>query len=652
MPDECILIVEDDRGLSALLKEHLESLGYGSVQAYCAADAMAMLKSRDCVLVLMDYALPDAGGGELVRELQALELPPPFVVITGHGSEQVAVSMMKGGARDYLVKDSLLLERLGPVITRVLQQSDTERRLARAEASLRESEERWKFALESTAQGVWDWDLVEDRAYFSPGWLQIAGLQEGEAGTGLEPWLMRVHPEDRPFLADALRRHLAGEAHDFASEHRLRHGTTGYRWYFSMGKVIARDAAGKPLRMIGTLQDTTERHELAERLQHTQKLESLGVMAAGVAHDFNNLLMVVIGHADMLLKTTPATDPRRVPLEEIRKAAMRSAELSRQMLTYAGKSTVVLHEVCIHTLIQAALPGFRRALPVNITLRVDLAAQLPMVKADAAQFQTLLGNLVDNAREAIGEAPGRIVLRTGRVYLSADDLRDAAVVVAPGADGYAFLAIEDTGCGMDADTRERMFDPFFSTKFPGRGLGLPTVLGIVRGHGGTVKVTSEPGAGTTVTVYFPALAGPAGVSAPDAGATVEDLSCSGRRGILVVDDEAGIRRMIQKVLERAGYQVYCAANGAEGLALFKEKQELFALVLLDLKMLPMDGEAMMGGLRALDPHIPVIISTGYPQEGRQAALRHLGFAAMLEKPYSPRSLLEMVQRTLAKQSVR
>lgn len=649
MPLDTILIIEDDDGLVRLLREYLEGLGYPCAQVQSGTAAMEWVAKQRPALVLVDYSLPDMTAETLAASFSKHKPPLPFVVITGQGSEQVAVTMMKTGARDYLIKDATLLERLDTVIERALHEAHVEQRLADAEHALHESEERWKFALECTGQGVWDWNIQTKQAYFSPAWRALVGCSAaGGTFTRLEDWLDRIHPDDRVYFEESLRKHLAGETESFVCEHRLRSPDGLYRWFLSLGKVVARDAQQQPLRMIGTHSDITERRELTQRLRLAQKTESLGVMAAGVAHDFNNLLMVVLAHVDMLLKRTPAGDSQRMPLEEVKKAAIRAAELSRQMLTYTGKANVTLVPLRLDNLLQDLLNGIRATLAVSLTLRTELTSPLPEIRGDANQLRTLITSVVTNAREAISKPDGLITIRTSVTTLKAGDWKPAAPDLPAMQGTVVCLEVKDNGCGMDADTRERMFDPFFSTKFPGRGLGLPTVLGIIRSHGGAVTCTSDVGQGTTLRVVFPVIAEPTSTSQPVKTEVSESVGAGDRSGVLVIDDDPGIRNTVRRVLERAGYRVWCAESGAAGLDLLKQGRSEIGVVLLDLKMLQMDGEMTFTAIRELAPGLPVILSTGYIQEGRLRSLMMQGLAGVLEKPFPPRVLLDTVQNVLMK----
>ena len=269
------------------------------------------------------------------------------------------------------------------------------------------------------------------------------------------------------------------------------------------------DCEGR-LTAVTTVRDITQRkraeqqqHELEMQVQQAQKLESLGLLAGGIAHDFNNLLTAILGHANLALMDLAPESPVRDSLREIDKASVRAAELCRQMLAYAGKGRFVLEAINLSRLIEELAHLLHVSISKKILLRCHLAEKLPSINADPAELRQVAMSLVINAAEAVGDTEGVIAISTGVMQCSEEYLRGSHLTEPPASGQYVFLEVVDTGCGMDAETRNRIFDPFFTTKFAGRGLGLAAVLGIVRSHRGTLRVESEPGCGTTFRVLFP-----------------------------------------------------------------------------------------------------------------------------------------------------
>jgi len=388
-----------------------------------------------------------------------------------------------------------------------------------------------------------------------------------------------------------------------------------------------------------------QQRELESKIQHTQKLESLGVLAGGIAHDFNNILMGVLGNASLALAQLPAESPGRDCIQNVETAATRAAELSKQMLAYSGRGRFVVERLNLSRLVREMSRLLESSISKKALLRCELPDDLPPVEADATQLRQIAMNLITNASDALGEDGGVLTVATGvaqadRAYLAdtfiADDL--------PQGD-YVYLEVSDTGCGMDEETVARIFDPFFSTKPEGRGLGMAAVLGIVRGHGGAIKVYSEPGSGTTVKVLFPAAAGSA--NATDAARTLgAEGEWQGSGTVLVADDEPAVLQVAKMTLEMAGFSVLEAKDGQEAVNLFRERADEIVAVLLDMTMPRMSGEQAYSELRRLRPNVAVILSSGFNEQDATSRLAGKGFAAFIQKPYRPAELVEQLRQVL------
>jgi PAS domain S-box-containing protein len=385
------------------------------------------------------------------------------------------------------------------------------RRVSHQARAIRENEERLQLVFEGSQDAFWDWDVKSGRVLRSPRWAGMLGYTLEEIGRGRGSFLDRIHPEDLPrILAD--EKLMEAGKDQYAHEFRMRAKTGEWKWILDRGKVVARDpATGKPLRIAGTHTDVTARKQaeeaadkLEQKMQETQKLESLGVLAGGIAHDFNNLLSVVLGNASLARLEAAETPANAARLDSIITAANRAAELCRQLLAYAGKGSYSIVRLNLNELITETTRLLELSISKQAKLEYALAPALPTIEADASQLRQIVMNLVINASDALGEHNAgviRLVTSVVHLPLRPADNSGPESELPPGP--YVCMEISDTGCGMSPEVLARIFDPFFSTKFTGRGLGLAAVLGIVRTHNGALRVFSTPGKGSTFRIYLP-----------------------------------------------------------------------------------------------------------------------------------------------------
>ena len=381
-----------------------------------------------------------------------------------------------------------------------------------------------------------------------------------------------------------------------------------------------------------------DRRMLHAQMQHVQKLESLGVLAGGIAHDFNNLLVGIMGHAGLALMDVPESSPVHERVRQIEIAAQRAAELTNQMLAYSGRGQFVLERSDLSQMVEEMANLLRTAISKDAELDLLLGADLPAFDGDPAQIRQVIMNLITNASDAIGGAQGRIMLVTGRQHVTRDYLADAWVGRDNVEGEFVFLEVRDTGCGMDPATVERIFDPFFPTKFTGRGLGLAAVLGIVRGHRGVIKIATAAGQGTTFRVLLPAAATPARTASPSVAAP---LVCHGAR-VLVIDDEDAVRRVAAEVLRRAGFEVRAASGGEEALGIVMEGDAAFDVVLLDMTMPRISGIETFRRLRDRDPQVNVVLMSGYTGEEAASHFETGGLAGFIQKPFTASALVRVI----------
>jgi two-component system CheB/CheR fusion protein len=391
------------------------------------------------------------------------------------------------------------------------------------------------------------------------------------------------------------------------------------------------------------IRDITERKQFDQQLQQTARLESLGILAGGIAHDFNNLLSGILGNAGLALGEAPPDSPYQSALKNVVHASQRAAELTRQMLAYAGKGRLNVRPLDLSDLVKETSKLVEISVPKSVQLRLDLARELPMVAADAGQMQQVLMNLVINGAESIGEGrDGFVCVSTRQETLSAEDLRTRYASTDLPAGSYVALDVTDNGSGMDEQVRQRIFDPFFTTKFAGRGLGLSAVQGIVRGHRGTIQVSSVLGKGSTFSMLLPATDSLKITPAEEPAA--QDLKGSGL--ILVVDDDSILLQTSKMILERNGYEVLTAANGKLALDVVDANKDRISAVILDLTMPVMGGEEALIHIEKIAPSLPVILSSGYDAAEAFSRFGEDRLAGSLQKPTSVTELLKTVKEVV------
>ncbi len=543
------------------------------------------------------------------------------------------------------------LVRVGQLSGRVWSFRDvTERH--RAEKALQASEARYKlvtdlmsdyvFKLEVAPEGGIVMDMVTENFY------DLTGLTLEDVRTP-DRWSDIIHRDDLPGLI-ALLNELALEGGTANVECRflMRGGRT--RWVNVVGRATRDGETARTTTIVGAVKDITDRKEAEEerlrleaQMLHAQKLESLGILAGGIAHDFNNILVAILGNADLMLQDMPPRAAARPLLEDIDKAAHRAADLCRQMLAYSGRGRFDVKPLDLSELVRDMVQMLKVSVSKKTPLDCQLPQGLPPIEADASQVRQVVMNLVINASEAINEEIGVVSVKTGLI--------EGGRVLPRGGHFHGelqkgpclFLEVADTGAGMDSATMERIFDPFFSTKFTGRGLGLAAVLGIVRGHRGALQVQSEPGKGSAFTVYFPIATAPA--RAVPASPALRG-NWTGTGVVLLVDDEAHVRTVAGRMLQRLGFEVLSAGDGREAVEMFRHHRDRIRCILLDLTMPRMDGEETLHELRAIDPNVSVVISSGYSEQEVSGRFREQGMSGFVYKPYKIDNLAAALKAAL------
>jgi PAS domain S-box-containing protein len=446
--------------------------------------------------------------------------------------------------------------------------------------------------------------------------LSVARAPQGGA-VGLR-WLVRNVTTQRRLeaeirtLNEELEQRVDARTRDLAAAHRLTE------------ELLVREQAARRAAEASAAQS-----------RHVQKLESIGVLAGGIAHDFNNLLHVILGNAELTRTRLPPDAPALETLGEVVRAAHRASDLTRQLLAYSGKGAFVLRHLDLSREVHEMAMLLRTAISKQAVLLWELEPDIPSISADETQIRQIVMNLITNASDALGDDPGTISLRTGTAR--GEELGTAGE--------FVYLEVADSGIGMASETLQRIFDPFFSTKFSGRGLGLAAVMGIVEAHHGLIRIRTAPGEGTAFRVLFPAAHVEA--DAADTTPAFQD-EWRGSGTLLIVEDEEGVRAVAERMLEGLGFHVLMAEDGREALRVVAARSEQVVAVLLDLSMPHMGGPETLRRLHELQPRLPVVLMSGYTEQEVASRLleENPGPVAFLQKPFLPGDLVAVLRRVL------
>ena len=515
---------------------------------------------------------------------------------------------------------------------------DTEMALAEAE--------RYIEAVADLSQDIHA--IIETRSrkflYLNPAVINLLGYsQEDFTKGGLAFFNSLVHPEDLPALQGQYLRLLApaepGRARDEIQEQvfRIRDRRGIHLWFKSRMLVFARHSSGLAAEILAVIHDVSEQRAYESALLQAQKQESLVALARGTVHDLNNTLMGMQGFTEIALDGAGDPPRLRASLEQVRASILRASSLCRQMVAYTGNGRVQIAARQLNEAVRESLPAIESMIPQGGQLELDLEEELPAANLDLNQARYALLNLVFNAAEAIRVAGGEITIRTRTRQLAGGELADPAL-----RGPFVCLEVRDSGPGWPQEVLDQAFDPLFPAQWPGHGLGLSAVAGIMREHQGAVQTAALPGGGTATVLYFPLA-----LKVPELDPADEGTPVSGLSGvILLVDDEPTIRAILRQGLEQAGFKVLEAADGVDGLAAFVRHRSSISLVLLDLTMPRLGGDEVFRELHKLAPEVPVVLMSGYSEQEATSALASQGLAGFLPKPCSIRDALAVVRGAL------
>lgn len=632
-----ILVVEDDQGLNRLIRKRLQRNNFTVDAAFSGKDAVARVLENPDILLLLDFKLEDMSGREVIDKLHEQGVSVPFVIMTGFGDERIAVDMMKLGARDYLVKDKNFLEILPQEMEQVSGQLLTERKLSHMEEALQESENRFRMLFNSGTDAILVHEIKNGRPLNFVEANDIAckrlGYSRDELLAMTPKDIEDSHSsEDVNTIIETLltQKHVLYEMGYFTK--------TGDKIPVEINSHLI-DLGGKP-SVLSIARDITERVYLEEQLRQAHKMEAIGKLAGGVAHDFNNLLTAILGYSELMLVKMEQENPYRESAKEIKKAGERAAALTQQLLAFSRKQMLKPKILDLNVVVTGIEKMLNRIIGENIMFISDLEPGLRKIKADPGQVEQIILNLSVNSSDAM-QSSGELTIRTENKSI---DENYSSLIPDSSPGDFVCLSITDTGEGMTRETLRHIFEPFFTTKKVGTGLGLAVVYGIIKQHNGWINVYSEPGEGTTFSIYFPAIAGAEDVEEEE-GVSLKELQGNNEK-ILFVEDEEGVRNITVKALRDNGYQVLEAETAGEGADIFEKNKDDIVLVFSDIVLADKTGIELVEELRVVKPDLKILLTSGYAdKKSRWSDVSEKGIP-FLQKPYSLADLLKCIREVL------
>jgi two-component system cell cycle sensor histidine kinase/response regulator CckA len=629
-----VLMVEDSEADAELLVHELERSGYELVaHRVQTADAMeSALSTAQWDIVISDYSMPTFTAPAALRVLQRSGVDLPFIIVSGTIGEDTAVSALKLGAHDFLVKGRLA--RLIPAIER--ERRDFEQRKAhrRSREALEASEARFRSLVEHAVFGIYQ--VSVEGQFLSVNPAMVSMLKYDSADELLNTHVSNVYAD--PEVRQEIARRCLDEG-TVSSDAMWKRKDGAIIRVRVNGRVSQDRFTGQPVFEV-IVEDITVRHELQEQLRQSQRMEVIGQLAGGVAHDFNNMLTAILGYSELLTEQIGPDKPIGQDLLQIKAAAERAAALTRHLLAFSRKQVLSVTTINLSDVVRSLVPVFRRLLGERVKIVTILADDLDPVMADGTQLEHALVNLCVNARDAMPQGGtvriGTHNKRLGEAYTRAN--RGSI------AGDYAALTVSDDGTGIPAEIQSKIFEPFFTTKEVGRGtgLGLSAVFGTVKQLNGYIEVDSTVGVGTTFTIYLPRTeqAHVPRQRAMSSGSPV------GAETILLVEDEAGVRAFAKTVLQRFGYRVLEADSGERAIAIMEECTEPIHLLLSDVVLPGMDGPQLADRVLREYPRTRLLYMSGYADRLTQIEGVLAPGVELLAKPFTAQALLKKVRELL------
>jgi len=627
-----VLLIEDSPTASRLIKKMLNEARYSRFDLECAdrlSEGLKRLDAGGIEVVLLDLFLPDSSGLDTFATTHAHAPNIPIIVLTSADDETLANRAMRDGAQDYLVKGRVDSNLLARAIRYAIERKQVEEEL------LRRSEEKYHALFEESKDGVFIATPEGKFLDINPAGIELFAYPSKEELLQIDIGRdLFLNPDDWRTYQETIARQGFVKDYELAVKRK-----DGLEVAITLTCNVVRDSKGTIVAYRGIMRDITEQKRLQQQFFQAQKMESIGTLAGGVAHDFNNLLGGILGYASFMKTKMEGDHPFYRYIDTIEKSATRAAQLTAQLLGFARDGRHDTKPIDLNDTVAETLNLLGRTLDKSIEIETDLFDPLPTTEADAGQVQQALMNLCINARDAM--ADGGVLRIETRLETITEDYAETHPESSEGS--FVVLSVADTGSGMDKKTREKIFEPFFTTKEEGKGtgLGLAMVYGVIKNHGGFVRVQSEPGVGSKFKIYLPA----SGLSKEKERSTPE-MPRGGSELLLVVDDEEAIRALTKEMLETFGYKVMLAENGQEAVRLFEKHRDEIDLVILDMVMPKMGGRETFFRLKEISADVTALLSTGYSQSGKAQEILDGGFMGFLQKPYKLADLLSTVRNTL------
>lgn len=625
-PQLHVLLIDDspeDAELVILeLKKEFEPI-YARVDKGPALEAALQEKAWD--IIIADFVMPQFSGLAALKMVQQHDMDTPFIIISGNVGEEVAVEAMKAGAHDYLIKNKLT--RLIPAVKREIREAAIRHQRRQTEDALHSSQLMFQSLVEQSLVGIY---ICQNGLfiYANPKCGEIFGYHQNEMIAG-KAFTDLVAFDQRDTVIARFQQLDTSISNDLQFQFRgIRSDSTIIELEAHITKMIFNGQSA----IIGTILDITERMRTEDELRQAQKLEAIGRLAGGISHDFNNLLTIINGYSTLVLRGLDGVSPFRKEIEFILHAGERAADLTRQLLTFSRRQIAEPQVLQVNYLVTNLQKMLCRLLGEQYYLNTRLSKDVGSIKADPSQIEQIIMNLVVNARDAL-ENGGEIIVETGNANLDGDPERP-----------HVFIRVTDNGSGMTEEVRAHVFEPFFTTKEQGKGtgLGLATVYGIVQQSGGSITISTEPGKGSSFTVYLPRIFSEHLESVEKWHVT----ACCGEQTILVVEDELGVLRLVEKILGEKGYNVFAASLPEEAVSLFEKHREEIDLLLTDVAMPSMSGTQLADLLRDRKPDLKVLLMSGYlDASSKNENIGRSGYN-FIAKPFISSTLLEKVDQIL------